>query len=167
MWFRHPPMCLRCGPSGGRYFSRRTRAGLKYGGRASTVLSHSRRASSYRPSLISGRPSYARRRRSKGRVSWDRAGPASNMTIAASRLSYFVFEVISRVPTKFRAILGRIVAMGGPLLPKTLQAVVAVLSELDSTLVKGCDNLAAAPQIAALSANERENLAEGDPRGRS
>ena len=70
-------------------------------------------------------------------------------------------EIVLRVPPKFRAPLERVLTNDGLLPPKTLKAVVAVLSEMDSKLGEKLDRLSAnrAQQIAGLGARVRENLA--------
>jgi hypothetical protein len=52
-------------------------------------------------------------------------------------------DIIARAPPKFRARLERVIANGGLLPPKTLKAVVAVLSEMDPTLGTKLNRLSA------------------------
>jgi hypothetical protein len=70
-------------------------------------------------------------------------------------------EVVSQVPPRFKAPLTRVVSKGGLLSPKTLRAVVEVLSKLDSTLADKLRRMSAGRQelIDALSPRQQENLA--------
>jgi hypothetical protein len=70
-------------------------------------------------------------------------------------------RIVDHVPARFRAPLARVIADGGIVPPKTLKAVVAVLSEMDPTLGAKLDRLSASRDrlIAGLGAKERENLA--------
>ncbi|MBY5747439.1 hypothetical protein HFO28_28245 [Rhizobium leguminosarum] len=70
-------------------------------------------------------------------------------------------RIVDGVPAKFQAPLKKIVENGGVLPPKTLKAVVEVLSKMDSTLRTKLTRMSAsrAQLIAELSQHERENLA--------
>lgn len=70
-------------------------------------------------------------------------------------------DIINRLARKFRSPLERVIANGGLLPPKTLKAVVDVLTEMDPALGGKLQRLSASrdQQIAALGARERQNLA--------
>jgi hypothetical protein len=70
-------------------------------------------------------------------------------------------QIVANVAPKFRAPLERVITNGGLLPPKTLKAVVAVLTEMDPTLGAKLNRLSAGRDqlIAALGAKEKENLA--------
>jgi hypothetical protein len=70
-------------------------------------------------------------------------------------------EVVGRVPAKFKTPLRKVISNGGLLPPKTLSAVVEVLTELDSALGEKLSRLSASRRelIAALGEREKENLA--------
>lgn len=69
--------------------------------------------------------------------------------------------LLHHVPAKVRKHLKRVLTNGGILPPRTMQAVVAALEELDPTLAKRLARLSAAraQQLATLEPEERENLA--------
>jgi hypothetical protein len=70
-------------------------------------------------------------------------------------------RIVEDVPAKFRAPLKKIVENGGMLPPKTLKAVVSVLSPMDARLATKLSRMSAsrAQLIAELTHRERENLA--------
>jgi hypothetical protein len=69
--------------------------------------------------------------------------------------------IVDTVPGRFRGPLRDVIAHGGVLPPKTLRAVVEVLSQLDRGLAQRLERMSAsrARLIAELSPRERENLA--------
>ncbi len=70
-------------------------------------------------------------------------------------------QIVANVAPKFRAPLERVITNNGLLPPKTLKAVVAVLTEMDPMLGAKLNRLSASRDqlIAALGAKEKENLA--------
>jgi hypothetical protein len=70
-------------------------------------------------------------------------------------------EIVAKVPRRVRAPLERVIASGGVLPPKTLKAVVAVLSEMNPSLGQKLERLSASRDqaIAGLGDRERQNLA--------
>jgi hypothetical protein len=70
-------------------------------------------------------------------------------------------QIVKRLPSKLQAPLKRVVANGGLLPPKTLKAVVDVLSEMDTKLGAKLNRLSSSRDqlIAALGDKEKANLA--------
>lgn len=85
-----------------------------------------------------------------------------NMTSLEALSAPIPFErIVDRVPSNVRGSLRRVIANGGLLPPKTLKAVVAVLSEIDPALGVKLNRLSEsrARLIADLGDREKENLA--------
>lgn len=85
-----------------------------------------------------------------------------NMTSLEALARPIPFEdLVERVPAKVKAPLRKAISNGGLLPPKTLSAVVDVLTEMDSVLGAKLSRMSASRRelIAALGQREKENLA--------
>lgn len=85
-----------------------------------------------------------------------------NMTSLEALAKPIAFgQIAQRVPAKFQAPLRRVIENGGLLPPKTLKAVVDVLTDLDADLGSKLDRLSSSRDqlIAALGKAESRNLA--------